>query len=100
MARYTKKHAESAFNYLVQCMNKRVATSYNDIGAYRLDYSQYGGYVIEEITSEGGGVCHPFGSQRRKAEEFYDTCHYAVCVLDEYVKAQQRHQTERPATTV
>lgn len=79
MDRYTRKDAERAFERLIHAINGRIATSYNDVGAYRLDWNGiYGGGVIEEITSEGGGVRQPFGMMRRNAREFCEAVRFAI----------------------
>lgn len=53
------------------------------IGCWELDCNPvYGGCVIEEIMNEGGGVTQPFGSQRRKPQEFCDTINFAIKALE------------------
>lgn len=90
--RYTRKHAETAFAHLIDAIGGRIATDYNDVGAYRLDYIRYeggnSGYVIERITSDGGAIIHPLGAQRRNAREFYDACWYTMRVLEEAHRLQ------------
>ena len=55
--RTTRKMIEAKFRNVVEFAGGRVATSYNDIGGFQLDHnSVYGGWRIEQITSEGGGV--------------------------------------------
>ncbi len=57
------------FSRLVKAMGKKEdGWSYNSLV---LDYAPiYGGYVIEELETEGG-CSHPFGSIRRSAREMY-----------------------------
>jgi hypothetical protein len=63
-------------------MDGRIATSYNDVGAYRLDHNGiYGGWNIEEIVTDGGGIRHPFGAMRRNNRDMYDTLHFASDAL-------------------
>lgn len=82
--RTTKGHVESAFRALCKATGKREASSYNDVGAWRLDHaSSYGGWNIEEITNERGGVRHPLGSKRRGNADFYDVAWFAVNAIDE-----------------
>lgn len=88
MDRYTRKDAERAFERLIKAIGGRIATSYNDVGAYRLDWNAtYGGGNIEQITSVGGGVRQPFGMMRRNAREFCDAVRFATDALDE-IKAR------------
>jgi hypothetical protein len=80
--RYTRKDAEAAFTRLISAIGGRVATTYNDVGAYRLDWNgTYGGGNIELITSQSGGVSQPFGMQRRNAREFCDSVRFALDTL-------------------
>jgi hypothetical protein len=84
MDRYTKNDAAAAFNRLVEMIGGRVAEKYNDVGAYRLDHAGvYGGFVIERIVNDGGGVSRPFGDMRRPAREFCYTINFALRVLEQ-----------------
>lgn len=76
MARTTRKQVEGIFAVFIKVIGGHVATSYNDVGGYRLDY--YQGYNVEQIINEGGGIKHPFGPQRRKAEEMWNTLYFAI----------------------
>ncbi len=81
--RTTKGNVESAFKILTATMKKRIAESYNDVGAWRLDYvGCYGGYIIEEIGNVNGGVFHPLTEHRMKAEAFYDACWFAIRAME------------------
>src|SRR5439155_4522318 len=52
------------------------------VGAWALDYNPiYGGFVIEEMYNEGGGVSQPFGSMRRGARDFCDAVYFAENAL-------------------
>lgn len=83
MDRYTRKDAERSFWQLCASLGKRVAGSYNDVGAWTLDYnSVYGGYVVHEISTDGGGVSEPFGSQRRPAREFCSCVNFTIRALE------------------
>jgi hypothetical protein len=101
--RYTRKDAEAAFARLASALgktwsvtgalfegnyweSKSVGTLWTregsdnraHVGAWTLDCNPtYGGYVIEEIANEGGGVTQPFGSMRRNAREFCDAVYFA-----------------------
>lgn len=81
--RTTKGNVESAFKYLCQALGKRIATKYNDVGAWRLDHmAGYGGWNIEQISNEGGAVSHPFGSDRMQAEAMYNACWMAIRAVE------------------
>ena len=52
--------------------------SYKTVGAWRLDYAGcYGGWVIQEIDNEGGGISNPFGARRHKAGELLNMIYFA-----------------------
>lgn len=89
--RITKAHVESAFHALLRELGKEEAQSYNDVGAYRLDYAgEYGGYMIYEITGAHGGENGVYGHQRHSAREMYDMIWFAVEVL----RTQRREKGE------
>jgi hypothetical protein len=55
--RTTKKEIESAFRVWLGAIGGKHATSYSDVGGYSLDHNTvYGGWRIEQITTDGGGV--------------------------------------------
>lgn len=55
--RTTIKEVEGVFRLWVAAINGRAAESYKDVGAYKLDYAAcYGGYRVERICNEAGGV--------------------------------------------
>jgi hypothetical protein len=77
--RFTKKDVEGRFEMFAHACGKRIATSYNDVGAWRLDENTvYGGWNIEEIHNKGGGVSHPFGPMRHKSSEFVAMMSFAM----------------------
>jgi len=81
--RTTKTEVRHTFETLAAVMGKRVATAYNDIGAWTLDYAAfYGGYVIEEISNAGGGVFHPLTERRLSASEFATACRFAILAIE------------------
>ena len=85
--RTTKKEVENSFKAFIKAINGKVATSYNDVGAYDLDHnSTYGGYVIERVHNEHGGVSHPFGDTRRNASEMASTLWFAASAIDKINK--------------
>lgn len=84
MDRYTRKDAIAAFVRLIKAIGGRVATDYNDVGAYRLDWNPtYGGGNIERIYNTRGGVTRPFGARRLNAKEFCLACQFTLDVLAE-----------------
>lgn len=86
--RYTRKDAEAAFERLCKATGHRIASSYDDIGAWELDYaSEYGGYTVNEIVNDAGGVNRPLGDQRRSAREFCDAVYFAERVLETHALA-------------
>lgn len=69
--RVSKKLIENQFIYWLKLNGYKKAESYNDVGAWRIDYvSCYGGYNIELIINDGGAVSHPFGGKRLKPSDF------------------------------
>ena len=83
MQRYTKKDAVKAFELLCGYLGKRLATTWNDVGGWQLDHNAvYGGYVVQEIVSKGGGISHPFGHSRRNAREFCDAVRFVRDALE------------------
>jgi len=79
----SKKHNQAVFERLVDACGAHVAHGYNDVGGWRLDYNGlYGGYNIEEIANESGGVRQPFGATRMKAAVFADAMHFALRAIE------------------
>ena len=77
--RVTRQVAENQFKRLCDALGKRVATSYNDVGAWQLNYAQcYGGYQIQEIVTSTGGISEPFSSSRMSGKELYDYVNFAL----------------------
>jgi hypothetical protein len=82
--RTSRKQVEGVFERFCEASGNRVAKTYDDHGALRLDYAaEYGGYNIEKINDETSGVSHPFGDTRRTAREMWDTLHFALRVLEQ-----------------
>ena len=107
--RYTRKDAYKAFTRLASALGKTWSDDYGNlysghyyepdlraeklwtregtsnrahIGAWMLDYNPiYGGFVIEEMFNEGGGVSRPMGDLRRNAREFCDAVRFAMDAL-------------------
>ena len=78
MAKVSRKLAHVRFTALCDALGQRVATDYNDVGAWQLDYLAPHGYKIEEINSPTGGITHPFGTTRFKGREFYDLVSFTL----------------------
>ena len=89
MARVTKDEVKAVFERFVQRLGGRVATSYNDVGAYQLDHnSVYGGWVIQRVYNEHGAVESPFYHTRRSSKEFVETLWFAIALMDEQAKKE------------
>ena len=81
--RITRKQVEGIFEVFIKTIGGHVATAYNDVGGYRLDYvGGYGGYNVERISNAGGGIDQPFGSERRSPSEMWATLHFALRVVE------------------
>jgi hypothetical protein len=75
--RTTRKEVESLFESLCATLGKRVATAWNDVGAWSLDYNpHYGGYVIIEQMEHGESA--PYGDYRRSAGDMAYTIRFAL----------------------
>ena len=82
MARTTKKNIESSFTHFCDAFGFNKSQSWNDPGLGLDHNSSYGGYVIEERSGSSGGVGHPFGSSRMKANAFYDALWFATRAME------------------
>ncbi len=77
--RITKGHVERVFAAVAKAYGRSTdpwgeykKTRKATVGAWSLDYNpHYGGWVIEEIHSEAGGVTTPFGDRRLSTSQFY-----------------------------
>ena len=82
MERGTKAQVDRVFARLLEVLGKRLAKSYKDVGGWQLDYNPtYGGYMIEEIHNDKGGVCTPMGQRRMPAREFHEALHFAISAV-------------------
>ena len=84
MARTTKKQVEGTFKTLADALGHPTENLWtmgkksnkSTIGGWVLDHNGiYGGYVIEEIVTDGGGTTHPFGPTRRPAGAMWEFLH-------------------------
>ncbi len=86
MDRYTRKDADKAAARLAEATGHRFGVSYSDhrAGDWYGDYNAiYGGYVIEEYCSDGGGgITHPLGSTRHSPREFCEMVNFALRTLE------------------
>ncbi len=83
MDRITRKNVEGLFETLCKAMGKRIATDYNDVGAWGLEYiACYGGWVIYEITSEGGAQRHPIVDNRNTNREMWEAMRFALRAME------------------
>jgi len=72
------------FSLFCKAIGKRVAVTYNDTGAWTLDYArEYGGYVIQEIINDGGAREAPLGDQRYTATELVERMRFALRWLEQ-----------------
>ena len=83
MARITTKQIYGAFRMWLQNIGGKEATSWNDVGGYRLDSNLiYGGWRIEHVMSDTGGVSE-VNYGRMSNREFYDALHFSLATLRE-----------------
>lgn len=90
--RVTSGSVNVAFQYLCKVLEKRVATSHIDVGAWYLGYipgglnyeirDSRGRYRIEEITDEHGTRDKPFGDIRYSGAELYNLCWFAIRAVE------------------
>ena len=77
--RTKKEEVIKTFEQYCIAMNKREAQSYHDVGAWRLCYSGlYGGWLINEIDNESGGISGPLGYVRHTSKEFVALMRFAI----------------------
>ncbi len=77
MERTSKAHVQSAFLHLAEVCGKRIASSYDDVGAWHL-HRGFKGWEIQEIVSPGGNWRHPLGERQLSNSAMYDACWFAV----------------------
>lgn len=79
MDRYTRKDAEAALDRLCAATGRRKANWHGDIGGLQLDYAAcYGGFVVHEVVTSGGGVSTPLGDRRMPARQFCESINFAL----------------------
>jgi hypothetical protein len=76
--------SERIFSLFCKAIGKRVAATYNDTGAWTLDYAkEYGGYVIQEIINDQGAREMPLGHERLTATELVERMRFALRWLEQ-----------------
>lgn len=94
MATITIDHLKGIYNRYIHAIGGRHATSWNDVGGYKLDYaSLYGGYVITRIENKMGGISYPFFYNRLTKKELYNAMCFA-CLTLEHIKNEKRLKDE------
>ena len=82
--RATRTEVNEVFELFCKAIGKRVAATYNDIGAWTLDYAKKcGGYVIYQIINERGAKETPLGDQRYSATELVERMRFALRWLEQ-----------------
>ena len=68
----TKKDVQGVFKRFLKALGGRLAVNYKDQGAFDLEYNtEYGGWLVEEITGDMGAIDHPFLNVRLTTKEMY-----------------------------
>lgn len=75
MTRTTRKYIDARFERAMEMLGVPYGATWIDgvgqVGVHFIDYSPYGGYIIQCIrTTSGGHGSPPFGTNRRKCSEF------------------------------
>ena len=81
MERTTKAHVQSAFSRLAEVCGKRIASSFDDVGAWQL-HRGFNSWEIREIVTPGGGIRMPLGERSFSASAFYDACWFAIRAIE------------------
>ena len=81
MSRITQSNVRNLFALVIKEFGSTVATEMQE-GAYALDYSNYGGWVVVQF-GERGSHHHPFGELRRSTREMWECLHFALRMLEE-----------------
>jgi hypothetical protein len=82
--RATRIELNEVFKLFCEAIGKRVAQTWNDTGAWILDYAkEYGGYVIQEIINDRGAKEMPLGDQRHSTTELVERMRFALRWLEQ-----------------
>lgn len=80
--RVTKELINNRFKDFIESIGGRVATNATDTGGYYLDKG-YGGYVINKVINDLGGVTCPWGYRRMSAKELLYTLDFGLNTTNE-----------------
>ncbi len=81
MVRLTRKRMDELFKVHCKRVGLPMAESYNDVGKYQLDYYQYGGgYCIQQIANESGGIHNVTARYSAKEMAAYFTIAHDMCL--------------------
>lgn len=91
--RKTEKDARAAMARIAEALGHPVGGYVKDvtaptryravIGAWDLDYNPtYGGCIVTEIVTDGGGITHPLGDSRETPAVFCAMVRFALRALD------------------
>ena len=82
--RATITELNEVFSLFCKAIGKRLAETWNDVGAWTLDYAkEYGGYVIHEIINDHGAKEMPLGDQRHSTTELVERMRFALRWLEQ-----------------
>jgi len=80
----TKAEVNEVFKLFCKAIGKRMAESWNDTGAWTLDYAkEYGGYVIYQIINGSGARETPLGDQRYTTTDLVERMRFALRWLEQ-----------------
>ena len=80
----TRIELNEVFKLFCEVIGKRVAQTWNDVGAWTLDYAkEYGGYVIYQIINDRGAKEIPLGDQRYSGIELVERMRFALRWLEQ-----------------
>ena len=89
MKRYTDRDAKACFERVVSMQGKRVAKSYNDVGAWQLDCNwHYNGCRIEQISSSSGGITEV--TQRLPPRQFCEAVWFSEGIARKHANLGRR----------
>ena len=81
--RATKSEVNEVFTLFCKAIGKRIAETWNDTGAWTLDYArEHGGYVIQEIINDHGAKEMPLGGQRYSPTQLVERMRFALRWLE------------------
>ncbi len=82
--RVKESEVRAVFERFCKAHGFRMASTWNDVGGLKLDHnSVYGGWCINKIDNDGGGISCPFGYERKQNGEFVDMMRFAIMAESE-----------------